>query len=108
MKKFDHGGKADGSGTVRTGVGVGQQQKCGAKALAASTEKIAGDFADGLISAGALTRQFLFDKDEVVANQIENFLDCQKRDGTFSWAGPCGPRTATRGTSRLKEPAAGR
>jgi hypothetical protein len=40
-----------------------------------------------LISAGTLTRQFLFDEDEVVANQIENFLDRQKRDGTFSWAG---------------------
>jgi hypothetical protein len=40
-----------------------------------------------LISAGALTREFLFDEDEVVANQIENFLDRQKRDGTFSWAG---------------------
>ena len=40
-----------------------------------------------MISAGTLTRQFLFDKDEVVANQIENFLDRQKRDGTFSWSG---------------------
>jgi hypothetical protein len=40
-----------------------------------------------LIGGGALAGELLFDEDEVVANQIENFLDGQKRDGTSSWAG---------------------
>ena len=40
-----------------------------------------------MIGGGALAGELLFDEDEIVTNQIENFLDRQKRDGTSSWAG---------------------
>lgn len=87
VKKFDDRSETNGAGTIFTGVGVGEKEQRGAQALAASTEKIAGDFTDGLIRGGALSGKLLLDQNEVVANQIENFLDRQKRDGTSPWAG---------------------
>ena len=87
MEKFDNGGEANGAGTIFSCVGIGEKQQSGAQALAASTEEIAGDFADRLIGGGALAREFLFDEDQVVANQIKNFFNRQKRDGAFPWAG---------------------
>lgn len=82
VQEFDYGGEANGTGTIFSGVGVSEQEQRGTQALAASAEKIAGDFADRLIGSGALAREFLFDENEVVANQIENFFNRQKRDGT--------------------------
>ena len=48
-----------------------------------------------------------FDEDEVVADQIENFFNRQKRDGTSPWAGLCGLRSACTWDSaawRLRRP----
>ena len=87
VQKFDYSGEANCSGTIFSCVGVGEQEQRRTQALAASTEQIAGDFADRLIGGGALAREFLFDENEVVANQIENFFNRQKRDGTSTWAG---------------------
>jgi len=82
VKKFDHRGKANGARTIFASVGVGEQEQRGAQALAASAKKIAGDFADWLVGRGTLARQFLFDQDQIVANQVEDFFNRQKRDGT--------------------------
>ncbi len=68
VQKFDHGGEANGTGTIFTGVGIGEQEQRGAQALTASTEKIAGDFADRLIGGSALARELLFDEDQIVAH----------------------------------------
>jgi hypothetical protein len=82
VKKFNDGGEANCAGTIFASISIGEQEQRGTQALAASTEKIAGDFADRLVGRGALARQFLFDEDQIVAHQIENFFNRQKRDGT--------------------------
>src|SRR5882724_7433188 len=82
VKKFDYGGQTNRAGTVFTGVCIGEKEQRWAQALATSTEKIAGDFTHGLIGGGTLAGEFLLHEDQIVANQIENFLDRQKRDGT--------------------------
>ena len=87
VKKFDYHSEANCSGTIFAGVSVGEQEQRGAQALATPAQKIAGDFANRLIGGGALARELLFDENEVVANQIENFFNRQKRDGTSPWAG---------------------
>jgi hypothetical protein len=87
VQEFDYGGETNCAGTIFSSVGVGEQQQRGAQALAASTEKIAGDFAYRLVGGGALARELLFYENEVVANQIKNLFNRQKRDGTSPWAG---------------------
>jgi hypothetical protein len=87
MKKFDDGGEADRSWAIFTGVRVREQKQRRAQAFAAAAKKIAGDFADRLIRGSALARKLLLDENQIVTNQIENFFNCQKRDGTSPWAG---------------------
>ena len=87
VKKFNDGRETNSAGAVFTGVCIGEKEQRGAQALATSTEKIAGDFTHGLIRGGTLAGEFLLNEDQIVANQIENFLDRQKRDGTSPWAG---------------------
>jgi len=87
VKKFDYRGQTNRAGAVFTGVCIGEKEQRGTQALATSTEKIAGDFTHGLIGGGTLAGEFLLHEDQIVANQIENFLDRQKRDGTSPWAG---------------------
>jgi hypothetical protein len=85
VEKFNDGSKTDGAGSVATGVSVAEKEQRRTQAFAATTKKIAGDFADGLVGRGALAREFLFDEDQIVANQIKNFFNRQKRDGTSPW-----------------------
>jgi hypothetical protein len=68
VQEFDYGGEANCAGTIFSGVSVGEQEQRGAQALAASTEKIAGDFADRLIGGSALAGELLFDEDQIVAH----------------------------------------
>ena len=68
VQEFDYGGEANGTGTIFTGVGVGEQEQRGAQALASSAEEIAGDFPDRLIGGGALAGELLFDEDQIVAH----------------------------------------
>jgi len=86
MKKFDYSGETDGAWTIFAGVRIGKQKQRWAQAFAASAKKIACDFADRLISGGALAGELLLDEDQVVAHQIEDFFNRQKRDGTSPWA----------------------
>jgi hypothetical protein len=86
VEKFDHGGEADCARTIFSGVGVGEEEKRGAETFAATSEQIAGDFADRLVGRGTLAGKFLFDEHQIVANQIENFFNRQKRDGTSPWS----------------------
>jgi len=102
VKKFDYGGEANCSRTIFTGVSVGKQEQRGTQALAASAKEIAGDFADRLVSGRALAGELLFDENEVVANQIENFFDRQKRDGTSPWAGLAAREFALMGLNGLR------
>jgi hypothetical protein len=60
-----------------------------------------------LIGGGALAGEFLFDENQVVANQIEDFLNRQKRDGPSSWAGMAAG-VKLHGDNLLKKLAVGR
>jgi hypothetical protein len=102
VQKFDYGGEPNCAGTIFAGVGIGEQQQRRTQAFAASAQKIAGDFADWLIGRGALTGQLLLDRDEVVPDQIKNFFNRQKRDGTSPWAGPAACQFALMGLNGLR------
>jgi hypothetical protein len=92
VQKFDYGGEANCPGAIFSGISVSEQEQRGTQAFAASAKEIAGDFADRLIGRGALARELLFDENQVVANQIENFFNRQKRDGTSPLGGLRDPR----------------
>src|SRR5262245_19695177 len=70
--------------TIRTCVVVGEKEQRGTETLSSSAEEIAGDFADRLKRGSALAGKLLFDQDQVVADQVEDFLYGQKRDGRSS------------------------
>jgi len=74
----------DGALSIGAGITVGQEQQGGSQALASSAEKIAGDFADRLESSRALAGKLLFNQDQVIADEVEDFLDGQERDGRSS------------------------
>jgi hypothetical protein len=102
VQKFDDGSEPNCAGTIFAGVGIGEQEQRGTQALAASAQKIAGDFADWLIGRGTLAGQFLLDRDEVVPYQIKNFFNRQKRDGTSPWAGLAAREFALMGLNGLR------
>ena len=108
VKKFDYRGQTNRAGAVFTGVCIGEKEQRGTQALATSTEKIAGDFADRLIRRSALARKFLLNENEIVANQVEDFFNRQKRDGTSPLGGQCCPRACVDGTQWPKKRPAGR
>jgi hypothetical protein len=77
MQQFNNGRKFDR--TSRTGflprrVTMTQQQQRGPQPLPSPTQQIAGDFGNRLIRRGTLTRQFLFDLEEVFPDQLKYFL----------------------------------
>ena len=84
VEKFDDSGKVYRALAIRTRVTVGEQKERRAQTLPSSAEKVAGDFADRLKGGGALAGKLLFDQNQVVADEVEDFLDGQKRDGLSS------------------------
>src|ERR1700745_1877385 len=99
VEKFDYGGEAKWPGAIFSRISVSEQEQRGTQAFAASAEEVAGDFADRLIGRGTLARELLFDEDQVVANQIENFFNRQKRDGTSPLGGLARPASLRCGDS---------
>jgi hypothetical protein len=80
VEEFDYGGELDGAAGVAFasgGVAVGKQEQRWAETLPSPAEEIAGDFGNGLVSGGALAREFLFDLYEVFAHQLKNLFDGQ-------------------------------
>ena len=66
MEQLDYRGKFDGAlaaGKRAGGITVAQQEECWPKALPSPAEQITGNFGYGLVSGGALPREFLFDLD---------------------------------------------
>lgn len=82
VQKLDDGGETDSAafGTLAR-VTRGKKQKRGPQALSSSAQKIAGDLRNRLEGGGGLSREFLLDRGEVVADEIENFPGRQKWDG---------------------------
>jgi hypothetical protein len=74
----------DGALPVRAGIAVGKEQQGGSQALPSSAQKIAGDFTDRLEGSRALPGKLLLNQDQVIADQVEDFLDGQERDGRTS------------------------
>jgi hypothetical protein len=74
----------DGALPIRAGIAVGQEQQGGSQSLPSSAKKIAGDFADRLEGCRALVGKLLFNQDQVIADEVEDFLDGQERDGRSS------------------------
>src|SRR6185369_6465259 len=81
VEEFDDGGKSNGAAAGVACVTCGKEEQSGTQALAAATEKIAGDFGNRRKGGGALSRQFLFDQHEVVPDEIKDLPNCQQRDG---------------------------
>ena len=84
MEEFNDGGKVNGALAICTRVAVGKQEQRRAEALSSPAQQIAGDFADRLERGSTLAGKLLFDQNQVVADEVEDFLDGQKRDGRSS------------------------
>jgi hypothetical protein len=84
VQKLDHCRKMDGALPIGAGIAVGKEQQGGSQALPSSAEKIAGDFADRLEGSRTLAGKLLFNQDQVIADEVEDFLDGQERDGRSS------------------------
>lgn len=81
MKKFDDGGKPNRAAVSAACVTRRKEQKRGTQPLPSTTQQIGDNFGDGGKGRVTLPRKFLFDQNEVVADQIKYLLDRQQRDG---------------------------
>jgi hypothetical protein len=81
VEKLDDGRESDGTVTGTAGVSRGEKKQCRAQAFSAAAEEVAGNFRHRLKSGRALSGQFLFDEDEIISDEIENFPGCEQRDG---------------------------
>jgi hypothetical protein len=79
MDHFDDGGEADGAGAAVAGKTGSEEEEGGAKAFAAATEEVIGDFADGFDGQAVLVGDFVFDGGEVFADEIEQFPGGEER-----------------------------
>jgi len=76
MKQLDYGGETNRTGIPLAGVTAAEKEQSGTQAFAAAAEEIAGDFGYRLEGYGTLARELLLDEDEVVSDEVENFLCC--------------------------------
>ena len=81
VQKFDDGREANGAGIPAARVARGEEQKSGAQSLPSTAKQIRCDFRDSGKGCVALPREFLFDQDEIVADEIKNFFGREQRDG---------------------------
>jgi hypothetical protein len=82
VEKLDDGRQANGAGAALSCcVSVAQEQEGGPEAFPSAAKKIRGDLGNWLEGNGALAGEFLFDENEVVANEIKNLLSREQRDG---------------------------
>ena len=84
VEKLHDGGKMNRAVAIWARVTVRKQKQRGTKTLPSSAKKIAGDFADRLEGSRTLAGKLLFNQDQVIADEVEDFLDGQERDGRSS------------------------
>ncbi len=66
---------------MRTSVTIAEKKQSGAQAFATAAQKIGSYFGNGLEGRRALPCKLFLDEDQIVADQIENLLSRQQRDG---------------------------
>jgi hypothetical protein len=78
MDQFDDGAQPDRAASAVSRIPGRKQQQGGAQALASACKQVARNFRHRLDRRAVLERKLLLDLDQVVANEIENFLRRQK------------------------------
>jgi hypothetical protein len=78
VDQFDDGTQSDRAASPVSRVSRGKQQQGRAQAFASAREQVARDFRHRLDRRAVLERKLLLDLDQVIANEIENFLRRQK------------------------------
>jgi hypothetical protein len=78
MDQLDDGAQPDRAVSPVPRVSRGKQQQGWAQALAPALQQVARDFCHRLDDRAILERKLLLDLDQVIANEIENFLRRQK------------------------------
>jgi hypothetical protein len=81
VEEFDDRSKANRAAVFAACVARSKKQERRTQALPTAAKQISSDFRDGRKRRVALPRELLFDKNEVVADQIKNFFGRQQRDG---------------------------
>jgi hypothetical protein len=78
VDQLDDGAQPDRAVSPVSCVSRGKQQEGWAQALAPARKQVARNFRHRLDGGAVLERKLLLDLDEVIANEIENFLRRQK------------------------------
>ena len=78
VNQLNHGAQPDSAISTISRVTRGQQQQRGPQAFAASSQQVTGNLRDRLDGRAVLQRKLLLDFDQVLANQVKDFLGRQK------------------------------
>ena len=78
VNELDHGSQSHGAASTVTRVTRRQEQQRGPQAFAPSRQQVTGNLRHRLNRRTALKRELLFDLDQVLANQVKDFLGGQK------------------------------
>ena len=81
VQEFYDSREADGAAIRAACMARGKKQQRGPQPFSASAEQVRADFRNRRKRSFALTREFLLNKSEIVADQIKNLFDRQKGDG---------------------------
>src|SRR5260370_14870666 len=81
MQKLDHSSEADRAAILATCITRGKKQERGTHALPSAAKQIGSDFRNGRKSGVALSREFFFNQQKVVADEIKNLFSPSQRDG---------------------------
>src|SRR5439155_20101163 len=81
VQKLHNGGEANRAAILVSRIARGQKQERWTHALPTPAEQIRSDLGDRWKCSFALARQFLFDQQEVVADQIKNLFSREQGDG---------------------------
>jgi hypothetical protein len=80
MKQLDDRCESNRSRTAPPSVRITKKQKRRAQALPSSAKKIARNFRNRLEGAGALSREFFLNQNQIVSHEIKNLFGSKKRD----------------------------
>ena len=81
MQEFYNGSQTDRAAIRAACMARGKKQQRWPQPFSASAEQVRGDLRNRRKGSFALTREFLLDKSEIVADQIKNLFDRQQGDG---------------------------
>jgi len=81
MQKLDHSSEADRAAILAACVTRGKKQESGTHALPSAAEQVLGDFGNRRKGGIALAREFFFNQQKVVADEIKNLFSREQRDG---------------------------